>query len=88
MMIPIPPSLKEMTSRFIVDKREAVYLSQGKASGFYRLESGFIGHHQMAESGKESVLRLYWEASYFLGIALYLPVSAIPRQQRLWKTVS
>lgn len=65
MTIPIPTSLKEMTSRLTVGKREAVYFSHGKASGFYRVESGFIGLYQVAENGKESLLRLYGKGSYF-----------------------
>ncbi|GMQ49447.1 Crp/Fnr family transcriptional regulator [Vibrio sp. 10N] len=65
MTIPIPTSLKEMTNRITVGKREAVYFSQDKASGFYRVESGFIGLYQVAETGKESLLRLYGKGSYF-----------------------
>ncbi|WP_112479731.1 cyclic nucleotide-binding domain-containing protein [Vibrio variabilis] len=32
---------------------------------FYRVESGFIGLYQVAETGKESLLRLYGKGSYF-----------------------
>ncbi|MDN3702314.1 cyclic nucleotide-binding domain-containing protein [Vibrio artabrorum] len=65
MTIPIPTSLKEMTSKLTVCKQEAVYFSNNKASGFYRVESGFIGLYQVAETGKESLLRLYGKGSYF-----------------------
>ncbi|MCL9777463.1 Crp/Fnr family transcriptional regulator [Vibrio methylphosphonaticus] len=65
MTIPIPTSVKEMTSRLTVCKQEAVYFSNNKASGFYRVESGFIGLYQVAETGKESLLRLYGKGSYF-----------------------
>ncbi|CAH0528801.1 Anaerobic regulatory protein [Vibrio hippocampi] len=54
-----------MTTRLNVSKREAVYFSNTKASGFYRVESGFIGLYQIADTGKESLLRLYGRGSYF-----------------------
>ncbi len=48
-----------------VKKNEAVYLSNTKATGFYYVDKGFVGLYQVADTGKESLLRLYGAGSFF-----------------------
>ncbi|MDR9830111.1 Crp/Fnr family transcriptional regulator, partial [Vibrio sp. FNV 38] len=41
------------------------YISNTISSGFYYVEDGFIGLYQVADTGKESLLRLYGPGSFF-----------------------
>ncbi|WP_264876513.1 Crp/Fnr family transcriptional regulator [Vibrio agarivorans] len=58
-------SLRSKSSLLDVSKREAVYISNAESSGFYYVEQGFIGLYQVADTGKESLLRLYGPGSFF-----------------------
>ncbi|MCQ1059904.1 Crp/Fnr family transcriptional regulator [Photobacterium sp. ZSDE20] len=58
-------SLHSSTVSLNVSKREAVYISNTKASGFYHVDKGIIGLYQVADTGKESLLRLYGPGSFF-----------------------
>ena len=58
-------SLRSKSSLLDVSKREAVYISNVESSGFYYVEQGFIGLYQVADTGKESLLRLYGPGSFF-----------------------
>lgn len=65
-MKPIPQySLCRKASWFSVIKRKAIYISNTESGGFYYVEEGFIDLYQVADTGKESLLRLYGPGSFF-----------------------
>ncbi|KHT64375.1 hypothetical protein RJ45_06550 [Photobacterium gaetbulicola] len=78
-------SLRNKTSSFTVSKREAVYISNTVSSGFYYVEEGFIGIYQVADTGKESLLRLYGPG-FFFGYRSLFTEQGYPATSRAMET--
>ena len=62
---PLSNSLKSIARQITLKKGESIYMVGDKPSGFYYLIDGLVGLFKISSNGKENILRLYQDESYF-----------------------